>query len=54
MRGALRWARADLRAHRAQAAVARGEHDRQTGRLVAAKLHSRCLPQTLQVADGIR
>ena len=32
----------------------RGEHVRQTGRLVAAKLHARCLPQTLQVAGGIR
>jgi hypothetical protein len=34
--------------------VALGEHDGQTGRLVAAKLHSRYLPHTLQTALGIR
>jgi hypothetical protein len=34
-------------------AVARGEHEMQTGWAVAAKLHSLCLPQMLQVAVGI-
>jgi hypothetical protein len=39
---------------RAQRAVARGEHDRQIGAWLAAKLHCRYLPHTLQTAAGIR